>query len=104
MMFLIFYMCHLLQLRLSIAIIDNKVIRLLCSGQVSFRKINGTAVMKSKEKYKNPLFLFEMPRVTLRESHDEDEVDGDESDEVSHDHPVNHHDEWSDRLEAPAEE
>lgn len=43
-------------------------------------------------------------RITLRESHNEDEVDGDESEQVAHDHPVNHHDERSDRLEAPAEE
>lgn len=43
-------------------------------------------------------------RVTLRESHDEDEVDGDKSEEIAHDHSVDHHDKRPDRLEAPAEE
>lgn len=60
---------------------------------------------KSKKRIQGPSsFLSKRPRVTLGESHDEDEVDGDESDEVAHDHPVNHYDERSDRLEAPAEE
>lgn len=44
------------------------------------------------------------PGITLREAHDEDEINGDESEEIAHDHPVNHHDERTDRLEAPAEE
>ena len=73
------------------------------TGLIQKDKWNSSYV-KSKEIYKDPLFYFETPRVTLRESHDEDEVDGDESDEIAHDHPVNHHDKRSDCLEAPAEE
>lgn len=41
---------------------------------------------------------------TLRKSHDEDEVDGNETQEISHDHPIDHDDEGPNGLEAPAEE
>lgn len=50
------------------------------------------------------LLLFETPCITLGESHNEDEVDGDESEEIAHDHPVNHHDKRADRFETSAEE
>ena len=40
----------------------------------------------------------------MRESHDEDEVDADESQQVAHDHAVDHDDEGPDCLEATAEE
>jgi len=56
-----------------------------------------------KSEYEEP-FFFETSRVTLGESHDEDEIDGNESEKVAHNHPVNHYDERSDRLEASAEE
>ena len=42
--------------------------------------------------------------VSLREAHDEDEVDGDEPQQVRGHHSVDHDDEGSGRLEAPAEE
>lgn len=41
--------------------------------------------------------------LTLREAYDENEIDGDESKEIAHDHSVDHHDERADRLETPAE-
>lgn len=43
-------------------------------------------------------------RRTLRESHDEYEVDRDETQEISHDHPVNHDHEGAHGLEPAAEE
>lgn len=79
----------------------------LYPGQASFIRINGTTVTRSQRKKKDMrvLFpLFETSHVTLGESHNEDEVDGDESEQIAHDHPVNHHDERADRFEAPAEE
>lgn len=42
--------------------------------------------------------------ITLRKAHYEDEVDAYESEEITRDHPVNHHDERTDGLEASAEE
>lgn len=39
---------------------------------------------------------------TLRETHDEHHVNGDETQQVSHDHTVNHDDERADFFEASA--
>lgn len=41
---------------------------------------------------------------TLGKSHHEDQVNGDETQQIAHDHSVNHHDEWADRFETSAEE
>lgn len=42
--------------------------------------------------------------VTLRKSHYEDQVNGDETEQIAHDHSINHYDERTDRFETPTEE
>lgn len=109
MMFLVYYTCHYVS-SASIINCDNRQqgCPFIVSGKrASFIKLNETAVTQNqRNEYEGSSFFFSKchPSVTLGESHDEDEVDGDESEEVAHDHSVNHHDERPDRFEAPAEE
>lgn len=42
--------------------------------------------------------------ITLRESHHEDKIDRDESEEIARNHSVNHHDKRADCFETSAEE
>lgn len=50
------------------------------------------------------IFLQRAEIITLRESHYEDEINRDESEEIARNHSVNHHDKWSDCFEASTEE
>lgn len=108
MMSLVSYTCH----RVTSALINNCDNRqqgcpfiILGTGLIHKDKYNSCHT-KLKEGIQGSSFFFlkNVVRITLGESHNEDKVDADESEEVAHDHPVNHHDERPDRLEAPAEE
>lgn len=43
-------------------------------------------------------------QVTLRKSHYKDQINGDETEQIAHDHSVNHHNKRTDRFETSAEE
>lgn len=50
------------------------------------------------------IFLQRAEIITLRESHYEDEINRDESEEIARNHSVNHHDKRSDCFETSTKE
>lgn len=67
------------------------------SGQS--RGVKGTVCVMEKFFQREELCF----QVTLRKSHYKDQINGDETEQITHDHSVNHHNKRTDRFETSAE-